>query len=145
MANTPLRGSCSKCGRPQLKWVWPLGGPSGPLTRLGIRTIRLALSNPLGLNGFTAKYLGRARLPFRGACSPFCTFSIFLMIKGGCCLPPYKRFTLRSPAEATSKWHFFLGLPKWSPETVPVWTPGTLGVHNFLPRPLIWMRSKANL
>ncbi len=60
----------------------PLGRPSGPLARIGIRTIRLALSKPLKLNGFTAKYLGRVRLPFRGACSPPYTFLISLMNEG---------------------------------------------------------------
>jgi hypothetical protein len=43
----------------------------------------------------------------------------------------------------SSEWLFFPGLPKWSPETVPVWTPGSLGVCNFLLRPPIGMMSKA--
>ncbi len=38
--------------------------------RIGLKTIRIALSKPLRLNGFTATSLGKARLPFRGACSP---------------------------------------------------------------------------
>jgi hypothetical protein len=40
---------------------------------------------------------------------------------------------MRLSAALASEWHFFPGLPKWSPETVSVWTPGTLGVHNFSP------------
>jgi hypothetical protein len=52
---------------------------------------------------------------------------------------------LRLATALTSEWHFFLGLPKWSPETIPIWTLGTLGVHNFSLQPLIGMRSKANL
>jgi len=35
--------------------------------------------------------------------------------------------------------------PMWSPEIVPVWTPGTLGIHNFSFQPPIGMRSQANL
>jgi len=38
-AFTPSKGSCSKLGRPQLRLAWPLGKPSGPLIRIGIRTI----------------------------------------------------------------------------------------------------------
>jgi hypothetical protein len=45
----------------------------------------------------------------------------------------------------TSEWFFFLGLPRRSPETVPVWTLGTLGVHNSLFKPPIKMKSEANL
>ncbi len=56
--------------------------PLDLLARIGLRTITIALSLPLRLNGYTAASLGRARLPFRGACSPPCTFSIFLMIDG---------------------------------------------------------------
>ncbi len=55
------------------------------------------------------------------------------------------QYSLHYSAAPTSEWHFFLGLPKWSPETVPVQIPGTLGIHNFLLKPLIRMRSKANL
>ncbi len=43
------------------------------------------------------------------------------------------QYSLQLCAEATSKWLFFPGLSRWSPETVPVWTPGTLGNHNFSP------------
>jgi hypothetical protein len=38
---------------------------------------------------------------------------------GGCCPPPCKGFTLRRSAAPTSKWHFFPGLPSWSPEIQP--------------------------
>jgi len=40
---------------------------------------------------------------------------------------------------------FFSRLPRRSPETVPSWTPETLGIHNFLLRPPIGMRSEAIL
>ncbi len=40
---------------------------------------------------------------------------------------------------------FVLGLPRRGPETVSVWTPGALQDHNSLLKPLIEMRSKANL
>jgi hypothetical protein len=70
--------------------AWPLGRPSGPLARIGIRTIRLALSKPLRLNGFTATYLGRVRLPFHGACSPPCIFSTSLMTEGAVASLPKK-------------------------------------------------------
>ncbi len=48
-------------------------------------------------------------------------------------------------ATTTSEWLFIPGLPRRSPKTVPIWTPGTLQVHNSLLRPSIGMRSKANL
>jgi len=47
--------------------------------------------------------------------------------------------------EATSEWHFFPGLPRRSPEIVPDWTPRILGIHNFLLKPPIGMRSEAIL
>jgi hypothetical protein len=75
-------------------------------------------------NGFTATSLGRARAPFRGACSPPCTFSILLMIEGAVAPPPCKGFTLRRPVGATPKWHKFPGLPKWSPEIASCGVPG---------------------
>jgi hypothetical protein len=40
------------------------------------------LNRPLRPNGFTAEFLERARLPFRGACSLPCTFLISLMTDG---------------------------------------------------------------
>ncbi len=43
------------------------------------------------------------------------------------------------------KWLFFPGLPRWSPETVPVWTPGTLGIHNFSPQAWIGTRFEPKL
>ncbi len=54
-------------------------------------------------------------------------------------------YSLRYSAAPTSEWHFFPGLPSKSPETVPIWTLGTLTAHISLLRPLIRMRSKANL
>jgi len=45
----------------------------------------------------------------------------------------------------TSEWLFVPGLPRRSPETVPVWTPETLHDHNFLLRPPIGMSSEAKL
>ncbi len=60
--------------------------------------------------------------------------------------PPFPiQYSLLYSAAPTSKWHFFPGLPRRSPKTVPVWTPGILAIHNSLLRPLIGMRSKANL
>jgi len=82
MASTPSKGSCSNLGRLWRRWAWPPGRPLDLLARIGPMTITIALSLPLGLNGFTAASLGRARLPILGACSPPCTFSIFLMIDG---------------------------------------------------------------
>ncbi len=82
MASTPSKGLCSNLGKLRRRWAWPPGRPLDLLAKIGLRTIRIALSLPLKLNGFTAASLGRARLPFHGACSPPCTFSIFLMIDG---------------------------------------------------------------
>ncbi len=82
MASTPSKGFCSNLGKLRQRWAWPPGRPLDLLARIGLRTIRIALSLPLRLNGFTAASLGRARLPFRGACCPPCTFSIFIMIDG---------------------------------------------------------------
>jgi hypothetical protein len=82
MASTPSKGSCSNLGKLRRRWAWPPRRPLDLLTKIGLRIIRIALSLPLGLNGFTAASLGRARLPFHGAYSPPCTFSIFLMIDG---------------------------------------------------------------
>ncbi len=45
----------------------------------------------------------------------------------------------------TSEWFFIPGLPRRSPETVLVWTFATLQDYNFLFKPLIGMRSEANL
>ncbi len=45
----------------------------------------------------------------------------------------------------TSEWFFVPGLPRRSPEIVPVWTPGTLGAYNSQLRPPIGMRSEATL
>ncbi len=46
-------------------------------------------------------------------------------------------YTLQLSAEATSKWLFFLGLPRRSPETISSWSPGTLGPHiSRLPTPI---------
>ncbi len=55
------------------------------------------------------------------------------------------QYSLRYSAAPTSQWHFFSGLPRRSPEIVPVWTPGTLEAHNSLLRPPIIMRSEENL
>jgi hypothetical protein len=46
-------------------------------------------------------------------------------------------YSLRCSALPTPKWLFVPGLPKWSPEIVLVWTPKTLGHHNFSPWPLL--------
>jgi len=45
----------------------------------------------------------------------------------------------------TSEWLFVPGLPRRSPETVPVWIPETLHDHNSLLRPPIGMSSEAKL
>jgi len=45
----------------------------------------------------------------------------------------------------TFEWLLVPGLPRRSPETILVWTLGTLGVHNSQFRPLIGMRFEANL
>ncbi len=67
---------------------------------------------------------GEAAIWWRLLPPPY-TFLISLMIEGAvaCCLPPRKGFTLRRPAETTSKWFFFPGLPSWSPEIVPKLSP----------------------
>ncbi len=54
------------------------------------------------------------------------------------------QYSLRYSTAPTSEWHFFSGLPRRSPETVPVWTFGTLVTHNSLLRPPIGMRSREN-
>jgi len=77
--------------------AWPPGGPSGLLARIGIRTIRITLSKPLKLNGFTVTSLGRARLPFHGTCSPPCIFSISLMTEGVVASLPVKGSPYASP------------------------------------------------
>ncbi len=84
----PSKESCSRRGKLRRRWAWPPGRLLDPLARIGLRTVRIALSRPLRLNGFTATYLGRARPPFRGASSPPCTFSISLMIDGAIASPP---------------------------------------------------------
>ncbi len=55
------------------------------------------------------------------------------------------QYSLRYSAAPTSEWHFFPGLPRRSPEIVPIWTPGILVVHNSLLKPSIEMRSEASL
>jgi len=82
MASTPSKGFYSNLGKLRRRWAWPPRRPLDLLTRIGLRTIRIALSLPSRLNGFMAASLGKARLPFHGACSPPCTFSNFLMIDG---------------------------------------------------------------
>ncbi len=64
---------------------------------------------------------------------------------GGSPPPSPIQYSLQLSAEAISEWHFFPGLPKWNPEIVLVCTPGILGIHNFLLRPLIEMNSEAIL
>jgi hypothetical protein len=96
-ANIPSREFSFNRGRLRPRSAWPLGGPSGPLIKLGIRTNRIALNMPLRLNGFTATSLGRARLPFRGACSPPCTFLISLMTEGALASLPAKGLPCTSP------------------------------------------------
>ncbi len=60
--------------------------------------------------------------------------------------PPFPiQYYLQLSTKATSEWHFFPGLSRRSPETIPVWTPGTLGIHNVLLKPQIGMRSEAIL
>jgi hypothetical protein len=96
-ANTPSREFFFNRGKLRPRSAWPPRGPLGPLVRLGSRTIRIALSKPLGLNGFTATSLGRARLPFRGACSPPCIFLISLMTEGAVASLPIKGSPCISP------------------------------------------------
>ncbi len=60
--------------------------------------------------------------------------------------PPFLiQYSLRLSTAPTSEWLFVPGLPRRSPKIVPVWTPGNLGAHNSQLRPLIGIRSKANL
>ncbi len=40
------------------------------------------------------------------------------------------QYSLRCSAAPASKWLLFPGFPRRSLESVPVWTPGTLGAHN---------------
>jgi hypothetical protein len=101
MASTPSKGFCSNLGKLRRRWAWPPGRPLYLLARIGLRTIRIALSLPLRLNGFTAASLGRARLPFRGAYSPPCTFSIFLMIDGAVASLPVRG----SPCNSARRLH----------------------------------------
>jgi len=54
-------------------------------------------------------------------------------------------YSMHLSAALASKWLFFPGLPKWSPETIPIWTPGTLGAHNFSPQTWIGTRSEPKL
>ncbi len=51
-------------------------------------------------------------------------------------LPPYS---------ILYKWLFFPGLPRRSPETIPGWSPGTLGAHISRLQPPIGARSKPKL
>jgi len=97
MASTPSKGFCSNLGKLRRRWAWPLGRPLDLLARVGLRTIRIALSLPLRLNGFMVASLGKAKLPFRGACSPPCTFSIFLMIDGAVTSLPARGSPCTSP------------------------------------------------
>jgi len=112
-ANTPSRGSCSNRGKLRLRLAWPPGGPSGPLARIGIKTIRIAVSKPLRLNGFTATSSGRARLPFRGACSPPCIFSISLMTEGVVAPLHAKGSPCTSPQGPHPNGFFCPRTPKW--------------------------------
>jgi hypothetical protein len=89
-ANTPSREFSFNRGRLRPRSAWPPRGPLGPLVILGIGINRIALSMPLRLNGFMATSLGRARLPFRGAYSPPCTFLISLMTEGAIASLPAK-------------------------------------------------------
>jgi hypothetical protein len=131
MASTPSKGSCSNLGRLRRRWAWPLGRPLYLLARIGLRTIRIALSLPLGLNGFTATSLGRARLPFLGACSPPCTFSIFLMIDGAVASLPVRGSPCVWPWDqhpnVILSWDSKMGVPKF-PQVglLQLWEPITL-------------------
>jgi len=135
-------------GKLQRRWAWPPGRPLDLITRIGLRTIRIALSLPLRLNGLTAASLGRARLPFRGACSPPCTFSIFLMIDGAVASLPVRGSPYNAPLRLHPNGSFSrdsqVGVPKLS-RNCPGWSPGTLGAHNSRPRSLIGTRSQPNL
>jgi len=63
---------------------------------------------------------------------------------GGHHLPPYS-ILCASPHHLHLNGFFVPGLPRRSPETIPVWTLETLQDHNSLLRPPIGMKSKANL
>jgi len=65
-------------------------------------------------------------------------------LEGSHHLPPYSILCV-APWHPHSNGFLFPGRPRRSPEIVPVWTPGTLGTHNPRLRPLIGMRSEANL
>jgi hypothetical protein len=90
---------------------------SNPNNNLSSNLIPIALSKPSRLNGFTATSLGRVRPPFRGASSPPCTFSIFLMIDGAVASLPVRG----SPYSSQWRWHpngYFsrVGVPElWTP------------------------------
>ncbi len=118
MASTPSKGFCSNLGKLRRRWAWPPGRPLNLLARIGLKTIRIALSLPLRLNGFTAAYLGRARLPSRGAYSPPCTFSIFLMIDGAIASLPIRGSPCSSPPRLHPNGYFSQdskgGVPKLS-------------------------------
>jgi hypothetical protein len=72
-------------------------------------------------------------------------FLNFSNVWWGCCFLPLSRGSLRSSTAPASKWLLFPRLPRRSLETVPIWTPGTLGTHNSRLKPRIGMRSKVNL
>ncbi len=59
--------------------------------------------------------------------------------------PSPLQYSLYLSMGATSKWLFVPGLPSGSPEIPIVKTPATLKAHNFVCRPPIVMKSKANL
>jgi hypothetical protein len=131
MASTPSKGFCSNLGKLRRKWAWPPIRPLDLLARIGLRTIRIALSLPLRLNGFMAASLGRVRLPFRGAYSPPCTFSIFLMIDGAVASLPVRDSPCSSPRRLHPNGYFSrdsrVGVPKSRQMELPRrWNPITL-------------------
>jgi hypothetical protein len=69
------------------------------------------LSKPLGRNGFTAKSLGKARPPLRGAFSPPCTSLISLMIEGAVASLPVWGSLCTSPRGPHRNGLFVPGLP----------------------------------
>ncbi len=148
MANTPSKGFYSNLGKLRRRWAWPPGRPLDLLAKIGLRTIRIVLSLPLRLNGFTAASLGRVRLPFRGACSPPCTFSIFLMIDGALASLSARGSPCVTPRRLHPNGSFSrdsqVGVPKLS-RNCPGWSPGTLGAHNSRLQSLIATRSKPKL